>query len=359
MKSENQVNPYKIQPSRAFWSRSVSENFNPIELVEDQGLLFKNSDFVTSAGSCFASNLVPYIEKAGLQYIRTETIPKIFSDLGENLGYANFSAAYGNIYTARQLLQLYKRTLNSFSPKEDRWIGDSEIIDPFRPGLKFPASTHEEFELQTKTHLKATREAFETADVFVFTLGLTESWANKSDGAIYPACPGTIAGDFDSKLYEFKNFNTDEIVQDMSEFIDLLRNRNPKVRFILSVSPVPLVATATNSHVLTSTIYSKSVLRVAAEELTRNLKDVTYFPAYEIITGPQAPHDFFEEDRRNVSEIGIRVVMQTLLQASGLQQIPNENSQKSVTTDENYAEQISKRIATIECDEVMLDENLN
>jgi hypothetical protein len=352
-------NPYKEQPNIAFWSRSVSENFYPIELVENQGLLFKNGDSVTSAGSCFASNLVPYIEKAGLHYIRTEAMPKIFSELGENLGYANFSAAYGNIYTARQLLQLYKRTLKYFSPIEDRWIGSSELIDPFRPGLKFPSSTHEEFDLQTKLHLKATREAFETADVFVFTLGLTESWAHKSDGAIYPACPGTIAGNFDPKLYEFKNFNTDEIVQDLSEFIDLLRNRNPKVRFIISVSPVPLVATGTKSHVLTSTIYSKSVLRVAAEELATNLKDVTYFPAYEIITGPQAPHNFFEEDRRNVSENGVRVVMETLLQASGLQQISSGTSQKSTNIDEISAEQISNRIATIECDEVMLDENLN
>lgn len=359
MESENNFNPYKVQPNRAFWSRSVSENFNPVELVENQGVLFKNGDNVTSAGSCFASNLVPYIEKAGLHYIRTEKIPKIFSELGENLGYANFSAAYGNIYTARQLLQLYKRTLKSFSLSEDRWIYPSEIIDPFRPGLKFPASSQEEFDLQTNSHLKATREAFETADVFVFTLGLTESWANKSDGAIYPACPGTIAGNFDSKRYEFKNFTTDEIVQDMSEFIDLLRSRNPKIRFIISVSPVPLVATGTKSHVLTSTIYSKSVLRVAAEELSTNLKDVAYFPAYEIITGPQAPQNFFEADRRNVSENGVRVVMETLLQASGLRQNANVISAKAADIDEISAEQISNRIATVECDEVMLDENLN
>ena len=41
---------------------------------------------------------------------------------------------------------------------------------------------------------------------------------------------------------------------------------NPKARLVLTVSPVPLAATASGSHVLPATIYSKSVLRAAAQE---------------------------------------------------------------------------------------------
>lgn len=352
-------NPYQSQPDGAFWSRSISNGFNSNKLITTGDALFNKNDLVTSAGSCFASNLVPYIESAGLTYLRTEKIPGIFSQLGENLGYANFSAAYGNVYTARQLLQLYQRALGNFVPKEDRWYAENSVIDPFRPGLKFPASSDEEFDLLTSSHLRATREAFEKANVFVFTLGLTEGWVSKVDGSTYPSCPGTIAGDFDSKKYEFKNFNVNEIVKDVSTFIELLRVRNPKVRFILSVSPVPLVATATDNHVLTSTIYSKSVLRVAAEEISMNLGNVTYFPAFEIITGPQAPHDFFEEDRRNVSKKGVELVMNTLLTASGLtyksSEFPIEESSKN--SDSNI-EELSKRIAAAECDEVMLDDSI-
>jgi len=32
------------------------------------------------------------------------------------------------------------------------------------------------------------------ADLFVFTLGLTEAWLNARDGTVYPMCPGTIRG---------------------------------------------------------------------------------------------------------------------------------------------------------------------
>lgn len=353
------INPYKSQTDIAFWSKSISNGFDPNSLITTCDALFKKNDLVTSAGSCFASNLVPYIESAGLTYLRTEKIPGIFSQLGENLGYANFSAAYGNVYTARQLLQLYQRALGTFVPKEDRWQIENSVIDPFRPGLKFPAASNEEFDLLTKSHLRATREAFENADVFVFTLGLTEGWVSKADASTYPSCPGTIAGNFDSKKYEFKNFTVNEIVDDVSTFIELLRNRNPKVRFIISVSPVPLVATATKNHVLTSTIYSKSVLRVAAEEISSSLNKVTYFPAFEIITGPQAPHDFFEEDRRNVSKKGIEVVMATLLSASGLTYKNSISEDFGVSKIVNTnIEELSKRIATADCDEVMLDDSI-
>lgn len=351
--------PYKEQPGKAFWSRSVAENFKPDELVDSGKKLLKISDQVTSAGSCFASNLVPYIESAGLTYIRTERIPSIFSGLGQNLGYANFSAAYGNVYTARQLLQLYQRALGDFKPHEDKWVEDNRIIDPFRPGLKFPASSVEEFDFLTKSHLVSTREAFETSDVFVFTLGLTEGWVSKKDGATYPACPGTIAGDFDSRKYEFKNFSVDEIVFDLQSFIDLLRIRNPKVRFILTVSPVPLVATATSAHVLTASTYSKSVLRVAAEIVCNTRRNTDYFPAYEIITGPQAPDSFFEADKRNVSEAGVAVVMEALLSSSGLSKKSDLVSKDAADQKrESNIEELSKKIAIAECDEVMLDESI-
>jgi hypothetical protein len=39
---------------------------------------------------------------------------------------------------------------------------------------------------------------------------------------------------------------------------------------------------------------------------------VAYFPAYEFVTGPQAPHTFFEPDRRSVSKAGVAAVMEIL-----------------------------------------------
>lgn len=309
--------PYKSAPKHAFWSRAIAADWDAKELVRiasSDRPLIREQDKVVSAGSCFASNIVPYLEKAGFTYLRTEVTHPAFSAVpAENLGYANFSAAYGNIYTARQLLQLLKRCLNMFTPVEDRWRVGDEIVDALRPGLRYRARSDREFEVLTAQHLRRTREAFEKADVFVFTLGLTEGWVSQRDGTVFSACPGTVAGSFDPELHAFHNFSVFEIAADLDEFVRLLYRINPKVRLILTVSPVPLVATATGGHVLAATTYSKSVLRVAAREVTKLHPEVTYFPSYEIVTGPQAPKSFFEADRRNVSQEGIDAVMAALL----------------------------------------------
>ena len=56
----------------------------------------------------------------------------------------------------------------------------------------------------------------------------------------------------------------------MTSFIDALREVNPGRKAVLTVSPIPLVWGARrDAHVLAATTYSKSVLRVAAEMLTR------------------------------------------------------------------------------------------
>jgi hypothetical protein len=197
----------------------------------------------------------------------------------------------------------------------------------------------------------------------VFTLGLTEAWQSKVDGSVFPACPGTISGIFDEDRHEFKNLSVDEMTEDLTKFIELLRESNPKVRFIITVSPVPLVATATKSHVLLASTYSKSVLRVVAEQVSNQLKDVTYFPAYEIITGPQAPFEYFESDRRNVSEVGIARVMNSLLQGLATSKSSEldphvETTQVTKSKAGRLIAEISRRISRAECDEAMMDKDL-
>jgi hypothetical protein len=350
------MHPYKGAPARSFWSRSISRNWSPTEAVDSIDPLIRRGDKVVSAGSCFASNMVPYLEEAGLTYYRTETAHPAFRSLEpEYLGYAKFSAAYGNIYTARQLLQLLKRCLGSFSPAEDRWVVEGEIIDSLRPGLKYRARSNREFDLLTAQHLRKTHEAFSNADVFVFTLGLTEAWISRQDGTVFSACPGTVAGSFDPDKHEFKNFTVSDTVADLSEFANLIRDINPGVRIILTVSPVPLVATATGRHVLNASTYSKSVLRAAAGEIVERFSNTTYFPAYEIVTGPQAPEEFFEKDRRNVSETAVGAVMKALLAHCDLgTEVAKPLEHQSIIAGD-AASQLSQFIAASECEEAMAD----
>lgn len=306
--------PYKVAPPTAFWRSAVSDGFDPGAVPGDT-LLLSEGDVVCSAGSCFAANLVPYIEAAGYRYIRRGHIPARFGAFAEdNFSYSKFSAPYGNIYTVRHLCQLILRATRQFAPSERYWLGDDgSVVDPYRPGLRYPARSFHEFDVLTAQFLDSVLEVFKASSVFVFTLGLTEAWMSRADGAVFPACPGTVAGEFDPERHGFHNFTVGETLADLVSLHGLLKAINPALRTILTVSPVPLVATATEDHVLAATTYSKSVLRAAAGEAAAMFDDVTYFPAYELVTGPQAPASFFEDNRREPSEAAIDTVMSAFL----------------------------------------------
>src|SRR3546814_5069744 len=44
----------------------------------------------------------------------------------------------------------------------------------------------EAVEHSRKSHIECAREAFESCDIFVFTLGLTETWRSRVDGTVFP-----------------------------------------------------------------------------------------------------------------------------------------------------------------------------
>ena len=56
-------------------------------------------------------------------------------------------------------------------------------------------------------------------------------------------------------------------------------------------------------------MYSKSVLRSVAGELSEDIEDIHYFPSYELISSHPSRGMFYENDLRNVSPFGVDFVM--------------------------------------------------
>lgn len=285
-----------------------------VDPVSEPPFRIAHTDRVATAGSCFAQHISKRLRTSGFRFFVAEPAPDD-APSGEPRGYYDFSARYDNIYTARQLVQLFDRAFGYFRPTERVWQRNGGgLCDPFRPRIE-PAGFPSEADLtqDRRRHLAAVRRMFIQIDVFIFTLGLTESWVSRLDGAVYPVAPGVVGGEYDPSRYEFVNFSVSEVVADLRSFVTKLTLVNPLAKVILTVSPVPLVATATDRHVLAATLYSKSVLRVAAEEITRAHAQVYYFPSYEIITGPHIGGGYFQADRRNVSDAGVDHVMRVFM----------------------------------------------
>jgi hypothetical protein len=154
----------------------------------------------------------------------------------------------------------------------------------------------------------------EECDLFIFTFGLTETWMN-TDGQVYSSAPGVEAGSYDPSRHVFKNFDYVEVLEDFMAFRQIMRDLNPAVKFLVTVSPVPLAATAADRHVLTATIRSKSVLRAVADRLYETCEDVDYFPSYDMLSSPFLGPSLFEANKRDVSPAAVRLVMKTFLAA--------------------------------------------
>lgn len=350
--------PYRKLPTSAYWRRAVAGQGPVVDPVAGGFLTLDKSDKVATAGSCFAQNIARYLKRSGFDFLVSETAhPIIPAAVAEAHGYGLYSARYGNIYTARQLLQLFDRAYGRFTPDDDIWPapgGKGRVVDPFRPTIE-PDGYASEAELRADRdhHFAKVREMFETLDIFVFTLGLTEGWESTVDGAVYPICPGVSGGRFNPAKHVFHNFRVAEITADLSAFIARLRAVNPAARIILTVSPVPLVATASGNHVLAATTYSKSVLRAAAQELVEDHGGVFYFPSYEMIMGAPAGARFFAEDMRNVTEEGVAHVMSVFLRHAAGMDLPAPVTAAPEQQDATIA--AAKEWAQVMCDEALLD----
>lgn len=342
------ANPYSGLPDHAFWSRAVAGRApDQVRPAVRPGFAIAPTDRVATAGSCFAQHISRALTAKGYGYLVTEPGP-------EEQGYGVFPARFGNIYCARQLLQLFQRAYGLFEPEEGAWrTPDGRAVDPFRPRVQ-PGGFADEAAMlaDRETHLAAVRRMFETVDVLVFTLGLTEAWVSERDGAVFPLAPGVAGGPEDAAHIRPHNFTVEETVADLTAVIGMARAIRPDLRVLLTVSPVPLKATFEDRHVLVSTGYSKAVLRVAAGMVSDQTPGVDYFPSYEIVTGIQSGPGIWADDLRSVTPDGVSRVMAELAR-SYLDQAAEDRAAATPATAAPTADQRAEQaaLARVICDE--------
>jgi hypothetical protein len=308
------ANPYDTLPERAFWRTAVAQRgpFQIEGLWNPKHPLTKDERILT-AGSCFAQHIGRALASRGYNWFNAESGPAIFDEeTRKQFGYGVFSFRTGNIYTVAALKQWVLWAFGEATIPEEVWERDGRYFDPFRPAIEPDGfASVAELQLAREATLLAIKRAINKANLFVFTLGLTEAWLHRRHGTVYAMCPGTVAGTFDSRQHEFRNYAYPQIERDLVEVMDLISVKNRNMRFLLTVSPVPLTATASGQHALTSTTYSKSVLRAVAGAVADRRADTDYFPSYEIITGVPFRGMFFEPNLRSVAPDGVDFVMKS------------------------------------------------
>lgn len=307
-------NPYSDLPPEAFWRSGVAETgaFGYASLWRSEWTLPGDARFATY-GSCFAQHISRALLRRGMHWVDAEPAPgRTPEELAQRYNYGVFSARTGNIYTAAQLLTWARLAVAPEGAEAiEIWEAEDGWRDSLRPAIEpRPFASANEARASLASTARAFRRSVGRADVLVFTLGLTEGWEARKSRQPYAICPGTLAGRFDEELHRFRNYSYPETRADLSEALTLLRSVNPTLKVLLTVSPVPLTATASGGHVLPATVYSKSTLRAVAGDLAQAHSHIDYFPSYEVIAAPPSRGMFYAPNMRSVVQNGVDVVME-------------------------------------------------
>lgn len=353
--SQLSTSPYKNLPPVSFWKSAVANTHFADFDIKSIDLDFSNIK-VATAGSCFAQHLAKHLKSNEVEVLDLEPRPTwLNADLSNKYGFDLYTCRYGNIYTVRQLLQLQQESLGLRSPKDIIWSNNGLFFDALRPSVT--PNGHDsvsEVILLREKHLSHVRRMWSELNLFVFTLGLTEAWERIDDGTIFPTAPNTIAGVFSNEIYKFKSFNYVEIYDDLINFFKILKSINPSAKLLLTVSPVPLTATASGKHVLVANAHSKSILRAVAGQFADDHDNVYYFPSYELITSPSSRSVFYNYDLRTVNSYGVNYVMSKFLNTKIVHQI-DRNISNLVNTSSSSTSTSNSTNFDLCCDDDLLD----
>ncbi len=292
----------KPKPSAVYWpnpERATGESlFKTSPYVETIDLI-KKSTPIGSAGSCFASEIAYYLQNHKYNYVITETHP---SD-GQ---FPESSARWGIIFNTPSFKQLVEKAFGHREmPKLAEFhVGGNYWQDPFRENIAYDSV--EELDADRETHIKACRDAFLECEVFIVTLGLNECWEFIPDGTVSSRNPKTS---LHYALFRHRVLTIEENTENLQAFLDVLRSYNPNVQVIVTVSPVPFIATglAAKTHVVTANMHSKAVLRVAAENFVSANDGVHYFPSFEMVM--HCLKNPWEADQRHIKSSAIKQIM--------------------------------------------------
>jgi hypothetical protein len=307
--------PYSKKNEKSFWKTGVAA-IHPVE--QHYSSLHgsspkKQTPRISSVGSCFAQHVGKWLIRSGYRFNQSQIETKQVS-----------SFPFGNIYTPRCFIQWLDLATSSCDKKITAGIfkENNKYFDLLRP--TFREQGFDSMDELISSRYESSQEMLGTiteTDLLVFTLGLTEAWKDTSN-IFYPSCPGVIAGEFNAQEYTFHNFTYEEIKKDIIEIRQKIMEINPEIQLLLTVSPVPLTATATDQHIMVASQYSKAVLRAVAGCMEATYQDILYFPSYEIITSPCHGDFRFSENLRTVTPQAVEYVMSHFKQM--LDQTANE-----------------------------------
>jgi hypothetical protein len=239
--------------------QKLMRNHIAVNLNSESKFISKNTRFFTM-GSCFARNLTKSLIQSGYashhmeisEYINTTFANKVFVD----------------------------------------WLSDAAIDGAIRDRIVelLPPGWSKENALQI----------IRNSDVFILTLGVAPAFFDRATGDFVLPRPSGLNSRVLAEKYLFRTTSVQENVDNVLYLIEFIRKMSPDMKIVVTVSPVPLLASFEYESAVQADCLSKSTMRLVAHEVVNNskLSNILYWPSFEVFrwAGSNASNYYAADD---------------------------------------------------------------
>lgn len=255
------------------------------------------SQIGVSIGSCFAENIAQKLQR---------------------LKFPIVSNPFGVMYNPASVADTIERLASGKEFAETDLLSQDDLWTSFYCHGSFAAVSPQEVLEALNCSLKKGSRALAKAQYVIITFG--SAWvyelsaAYPRQGNLYRIGEGFEAGGVVANCHKFppqafvrRRMSVEEIVKRYTKLIS--EELNDK-QIVMTVSPVRHVKDG-----LAENNASKSILRLAIDELTASHENVHYFPAFEIMNDDLRDYRFYANDLVHPSELALNYIWQLFSEA--------------------------------------------
>jgi hypothetical protein len=232
---------------------------------------------VFTMGSCFARNIEKQLRRLGYKTPAGDYRPREMTEAE--------APGFMNKFTPHSMLN---ELMWALTPDE---VPDPEVaLLDMKDGTFIDGQVMSKIALDRDSCMIRRREMTDvfrgiaSCRVTIITLGLVEAWFDTQTGIYLNRDLPRPISTANPGRFELHILSYEELYAATRSMIELIiRFGHPEARIVLTVSPVPLLATFSGMDVITANMYSKSSLRTVAEHVVRQFDQVDYFPSFESV----------------------------------------------------------------------------
>lgn len=269
------------------------------------------ADKFFAIGSCFARGIEKALLARKMEVLSAATEFSSFETINRDVTGLGFTNKYNTFSIYNELR--WALDPQAECPRESIVdLGDGLFCDPHITPMLPLAGAKETW--RRRSLIQMVNQRIAKCRVVIVTLGLVEVWRDKLTDTFINTTPIPDLFRRQPDRYEFHITSFPENLENLEAIHALLAQfGHDDVQIVVTVSPVPLMATFSGEDVVLANTYSKSLLRTVAQHWAARNDNVHYFPSYEIVMNSDRA-ETWEPDLRHVTPKVTNHIMELFLQ---------------------------------------------